>query len=95
MPLTLSDNFGSPLISHRFADENCEDAFEVLCRRNLQEDNSAPTSVPIQLDNGQGAGNRCIDGNREKKFSIAMFGAIALYRQLGYSSLSSSYEMKD
>ena len=78
VPLLLEDTFGDEFISHRFADEDCGDAFAVLCRRHLQEDTSAPVSALIQLADGQGAGNVCIDGNSEKKFSIEMFGAIAV-----------------
>ena len=71
------------MFSHRFADQGCDDAFEILCQRNLQGDTSAPTSAPIQLDNGQGVGNGGIDGNAEKKFSIVMFTAVAALLAIG------------
>ena len=73
VPVTINEGSDDDFPSHRFADQQCDDTFEVLCRRNLQEETGIPTSAPTRLDNGQGA----INGNGAKKFSIEMFGAVA------------------
>ena len=86
MPLGFRDNFDNlDVFTHRFADQGCNDTFEVLCRRNLEDVTGIPTSAPIRLDNGQGApaGNGGIDGNEKKKFSIEMVGAVAALLAFG------------
>ena len=50
VPVTINEGSDGEFPSHRFADQQCDDTFEVLCRQNLQEEETGiPTSTPMPL----------------------------------------------